>query len=189
MILSNESSHHHDWKPGAIVHVAHTQGWAWHMFRVSNVNNSQLDFERGGGSQGGRNWQCKDSNNELSDCNGDGKQLHGGDWYIEGLLEELDEPGEFYFDIENQLLYFYPNYTTSILHADENSASIFRRKLKDPTLKPPPDVVATNFQTLIAIKGTMDNPATNIQILGVGFRDAAKTYMEQWSAPSGGTYK
>jgi hypothetical protein len=32
-----------------------------------------------------------------------------GDWYIENVLEELDAPGEFYFDKAAGKLYFYYN--------------------------------------------------------------------------------
>ena len=39
------------------------------------------------------------------------------------------------------------------------------------------------------MEGTQEQPVRNIQLKGVGFRDAAKTYMtEQWAAPSGGDW-
>lgn len=97
---------------GAIIHVAHTQGWAWHMFEVSAHDplSRNISFGRGG-SQGGRNWQCHDAEGHLSSCAGDGKALRGGDWYVDNVLEELDEPGEFFFDNRTGVLYFWPNAT------------------------------------------------------------------------------
>jgi hypothetical protein len=173
---------------GAIVHVSHTQGWAWHMFNISTISASQQDnttvrFDTGGW-QGGRNWQCTNADGHLSHCHGEEKKLKGGDWYVEGVLEELDAPGEFYFEPETKLLYFFPNHTETLL-VDGASEMVQRRTRAK---LPPPNVIATNLQTLIRIKGTMDEPVKGIRLLGLGFRDAAKTYMEQWSAPSGGDW-
>ena len=38
------------------------------------------------------------------------------------------------------------------------------------------------------MEGTPDKPVNGIEISGVGFRDAGKTYMEQWGVPSGGDW-
>jgi Right handed beta helix region len=180
---------------GAIVHVSHTQGWAWHMFEVSHLDDSNLQnrnevtihFKEGGGSQGGRNWQCKDEEGHLSDCDGDDKKLAGGDWYIEGILEELDEPGEFYFDTTTKLLFFIPK-QNCVADDTREGGSHDNDSEKKHQSECIPDLVATNLQTLIKIEGTMDNPVKDVKIRGLGFRDAAKTYMEQWSAPSGGDW-
>jgi len=185
---------------GAVFHVSHTQGWSWHMFNVSHIIhddfNTTVHFASGGW-QGGRNWQCKDSDGHLSNCNGDNKKLFGGDWYVEGILEELDEPGEFFFDKSTKLLFFYPNntnYGTEGKRFDFGGKNYFTslrekrgRKLSN-CCKDVPDLIATKLQTLIELNGTMENPVKGIRLLDLGFRDAAKTYMEQWSAPSGGDW-
>ena len=45
------------------------------------------------------------------------------------------------------------------------------------------------LQRLIVLSGTQDAPVRNITISGVGFRDAASTFMDRrWSAPSGGDW-
>jgi hypothetical protein len=175
---------------GAIVHVAHTQGWAWHMFNISNVvpgpDSITVNFDKGG-SQGGRNWQCKNGDGHLSDCTGDDKRLLGGDWYVEGVFEELDAPGEFFYDRNKQLLYFYPKENCTV--TAENSRWRNRRQSSQrQSHNCIPDLVASNLQTMIRIEGSMENPVRNIRIRGLGFRDAAKTYMEQWAAPSGGDW-
>ncbi|KAL3936175.1 MAG: hypothetical protein SGBAC_008457 [Bacillariaceae sp.] len=182
------------WKDpkGAIVHAAHTQGWSWHMFNISNVLHNEtsvtIQFDKGG-SQGGRNWQCKDSKGHLTDCDGDDKMLDGGDFYVEGILEELDVPGEFYFDKNTKHLYFYPTKNCTDGTADDdddNDNDSNHHRMQTSCF--PPDLVASNLQTMIKIEGTMEVPVRNIKIQGIGFRDAAKTYMEQWSAPSGGDW-
>ena len=195
---------------GAIVHVAHTQGWAWHMFNVSlailpnaTTITTTVYFDKGG-SQGGRNWQCKDENGHLSTCDGNKKRLHGGDWYIEGILDELDVPGEFFYDEDTQLLYFYPpdepklssSYACCRDYREDQSSDVSfqiksRRKLgssRQQHCHCIPDLIATNLQTLIQVEGSMADPIQGLKIVGMGFRDAAKTYMEQWAAPSGGDW-
>mmetsp|Transcript_19072 Transcript_19072/g.35127 ORF Transcript_19072/g.35127 Transcript_19072/m.35127 type:complete len:425 (+) Transcript_19072:873-2147(+) len=167
---------------GAVFHVAHTQRWAWHMFNVSHIDESDYPskitvyFDKGG-SQGGRNWQCIDgSTNKLSDCNGDNKKLSSGEWYVEGLFAELDAEEEFFYDGQSKLLYFYPNHTASLCNNAKSSHCI-------------PDLVATNLKTLLKLEGHKDdNPLQGVQLIGLGFRDAAKTYMEQWGVPSGGDW-
>jgi hypothetical protein len=166
------------------------------MFNISNLNpgpdSITVNFDTGG-SQGGRNWQCKDGNGHLSDCDGDDKKLEGGDWYVEGIFEELDSPGEFFYDTDKKLLYFYPkesscngkqlfDVTNSTLrkHRRSNRHYISRTCI--------PDLVASNLQTMFKIQGSMRLPVRNIHFHHVGFRDAAKTIMEQWEAPSGGSY-
>ena len=227
---------HHEHARGAIVHVAHTQGWAWHMFNISSITagNNRKNADHGGGDgssrsssknetttvihfdaggwQGGRNWQCKNAQGRLSDCDGADKKLTGGNWYVEGVLEELDAPGEFYFDDETKLLYFYPpsaaengietnhpgeEQRPTEIHSTE-ATMVKTRKLPQEedlgTLRSNhgktmiPDLVAPHLQTLIRIAGTKINPVRNVRLRGLGFRDAAKTYMEQWSAPSGGDW-
>ena len=165
---------------GGIVHVSHTQGWAWHMFGIqsadSNRHTATIHFEPGGGSQGGRNWQCKDREGHLSDCNGNDKKLAGGDWYVEGIFEELDAEGEFYYDQDQKLLFFIPKDDCSDSRGADDSITCI------------PDLVATDLQTLIKIEGQYGDPVKNIEMRGLGFRDAEKTYLEQWHAPSGGDW-
>ena len=164
---------------GAIVHAWHSQSWAMHMFEVAvggfdRAHNS-LRFARGGW-QGGRNW-CR-----CDQCTYAGKwctqhattppktadtRLIGGDFFIENIAEELDEPGEYFF-----------NRTTSTLHFWANGTDPSEQAWSVPVL-----------QRLITLVGTMASPVTDVTISGVGFRDAAATYMdERWAPPSGGDW-
>jgi len=154
---------------GAVVHAKHSQTWAMHMFEVSSHDESKgrLTFGRGGW-QGGRNWcRCDQCTYAGPWCNLTGdSRIIGGDWYVEGVREELDSPGEFYFDNATKMLYFWPNGT------DEADL----------------DLVVPRLKTLVHVKGTSASPVANVSIRGVGFRDSAKTYMEQWGVPSGGDW-
>lgn len=44
----------------------------------------------------------------------------GGRWYLEGLLELLDSPQEFYFDTTTNRLYFYANTSSGVPPSTED---------------------------------------------------------------------
>jgi Right handed beta helix region len=87
--------------------------------------------------------------------------LIGGDWYIENVLQFLDQPGEYFFDRDTNHLYVRPNSTDDL----------------------------TDF-TLGLMTELIDlRDATDVVMANIGFRDMAATYMEDgWSAPSGGDW-
>ena len=55
---------------------------------------------------------------------------------------------------------------------------------------PPSDLtfIATQLTEMIGIHGTIEAPVTNVNITGIGFRDAAATFMRPWGVPSGGDW-
>ena len=155
---------------GGLVYAWHTQGWAMHMFEIEahSKAGASMTFKQGGGKQGGRNWQacgqinaawCGQKQDPPDDSD---SRLLGGPWLIENILEELDQPGEFYFDFETKKLYVIPNGTVAVDDLD------FRFALHD---------------TIINIESS-----TDIYISNLGFRDSAATFMGDWSAPSGGDW-
>lgn len=153
---------------GGIIHAWHSQSWAMHMFRIaSNTSNGELKFEKGGGSQGGRNWcRCDQCTYAAHWCGQhqtppwNDTRMISGTWMVEDLLSELDAPGEYFFDDKAKLLYVKPNSTMDL--------SDFRLGM---------------LETLIDIRDTHD-----ITIENIGFRDVHPTYMEDWSPPSGGDW-
>lgn len=78
-----------------------------------------------------------------------------GSWMVENLIDELDIPGEYYFDQQSHLLYLKPNSTVDL---NDFKIGILDR--------------------LIDLRNTSD-----ITIANVGFRDTAPTYMSDWSPP------
>ncbi|XP_065177576.1 uncharacterized protein LOC135808331 [Sycon ciliatum] len=142
------------WKniTGAVAHVWRSGHWSSWMFDVDAYSPDQdtLHWTRGGfqGARGGR----------------------GSDWFIENVFQELDAPGEWFFNRDTSQLFYFHN-------ASSGTA-------------PPADlqVEATNLQVLINITGTQANPVKNVTISGIGFCDAAYTYLSPHGVPSGGDW-
>ena len=53
---------------------------------------------------------------------------------------------------------------------------------------PPKLLVATKLQTLVKIEGAQKAAVKDVSFSGIGWRDAAYTYMERWGVPSGGDW-
>jgi hypothetical protein len=91
-----------------------------------------------------------------------GSGIKDNHFYLENVLEELDQPGEWYFDAKASLLYYWPNAT---------DAGVTQ------------EVVAPLLDTLISVKGARD-----ITIEGIEFTETRATYLEQYEVPSGGDW-
>ncbi len=77
------------------------------------------------------------------------KLAPGCPFYVCGLLEELDAPGEWYADAESKTLYFYPP------GGDPNRA----------------EVSVPALESLFVVRGSENAPAQNITLRGVALRD------------------
>ena len=137
---------------GAVVQAWRAAHWASWMFAVDRFDHaSQTLTWAKGGFQGARGGP-------------------GAEWFVEGVLDELDSPNEWYYDAEKKLLYFYHNTTTGT--------------------PPPADMqfVATQRKVLFNVSGTQENPVRNLHFQGLGFRDTAYTYLDPHGVPSGGDW-
>ena len=75
---------------GAYVHALHKLEWGDFHYRVTGVDDrGQLKLEGG--------WQ---NNRRMG--------MHERHRFVENVFEELDAPGEWYFDAANRRLFFYP---------------------------------------------------------------------------------
>ena len=116
---------------------------------MGSDNGSQLLFEKGGfqGARGNNN---------------------GDEFYIENVMEELDAPGEWFFNESTRVLYYANNES----HADP-SALTFE---------------AVQLQVLVNMTGSMAQPVQNVAVHGLTLRDTAITYLEPHGMPSGGDW-
>lgn len=79
-----------------------------------------------------------------------GTSIHKGNmFYIENAYELLDEPGEFFYDSENQMIYYYPR-------ADENMATA--------------EIYTDRLNGLITVAGTREQPVENLIFENIEFR-------------------
>lgn len=118
-----------------------------------------------GGWQGGRGWQVDGSKINSTD----GDYLLAGGWMLEGALELLDAPNEYFWDPATHTLFLWPNATT--------------RSAPTP---PTGTFVVVNLHTLVNLNSTPGDPISNVTIEGLSFRDAADISMMPWGVPSGG---
>eukprot|EP00039_Didymoeca_costata_P009697 m.129188 g.129188 ORF g.129188 m.129188 type:complete len:900 (+) comp14573_c0_seq3:288-2987(+) len=137
----------------AIVHMQHGFFWGSWQFSVQtrDEQNQQLKFWYGGYQAGG--W--------------DG----GGPYFIENVLEELDAPGEWFYDDVSHNLYLYPN-------VSESGNMLSTHELEAVTL-----------DSLFRIEGNDDNLVGHLVIQGITFAQTSTTFLRPFSYPSGGDYR
>lgn len=129
------------WKnpAGGYIHAMHSALWGdMHWLITGKKNDTTLVYEGG--------WQ----NNRPS-------PMHPVFRMVENIFEELDVPGEWYFDSSKKLLYYYP----------ENP-----KMLKTATVE------IVHLTNLIEYRGNKQNPVKNITLDGFVFRHSARTFMD-----------
>ena len=124
--------------------------WANWMFEVDKYDAATGNFTFGrGGNQGARG------------------ENSGGDFFVENVFEELDSPGEFFFDRRASKLYLYHNGTGA---------------------PPTDDVVVPSLRTLVNISASQFAPARGIKHSGITYRATRYTYMDPHGVPSAGDW-
>lgn len=135
----------------AIFNVWRPARWANWMFKIANYDTKTNNFTFGyGGFQGARGENT------------------GGDFFVENIFEELDNPGEFFFDKAAGKLYLYHNGTGAPSAATS--------------------VVVPQKQILVNVSGTQWDPVKNVKLTGTKYTAAAYTYMEPHGVPSAGDW-
>ena len=138
----------------AVVHAWRSLHWFSRAHEVASYDaqSSEFLFGRGG-------WQGAEGT--TSDA----------EFYIEGVLEELDAAGEWFFNSSLRRLWLWHNASSG--------------------MPPPADgasVVALQLQVLVNISDGMAAPARNISFVALGFRDAANAYLEPHGMPQNGDW-
>jgi hypothetical protein len=132
-----------------VINVWRPARWANWMFGVEKYEAGTFTFGEGG-NQGARGENT------------------GGDFFIENVIEELDSPGEFFFNRSTgELLLFY-----------------------NGTGAPPADmeVIAPQLDVLINVTGTQWNPVKRVTFDGITFKSTRYTYMGPHGVPSAGDW-
>jgi hypothetical protein len=125
--------------------------WANWMFEVEGYDESKGTFAFGkGGNQGAR------GNN------------NGGDFFVQDVFEELDYPGEFFYNRSTKELYLWYNGTG----APPSTA----------------EFVVPRKQVLVNLTGTQWKPVKDVKLTNVRYTATAPTYMERHGVPSAGDW-
>ena len=125
----------------AIVHAMHRGEWGGFHYIVENANKKGKVTLSGG-----------HQNNRPS-------PMHEEYRMVENVFEELDAPGEWYFDSSKSILYVYP-YENMVL---TNAL-----------------VEYTALNHLIEIKGSSDDAISDINMKGLSFQHTNRTFMETY---------
>ena len=131
------------WKnpEGGYLHAMHSHDWGDFHYRITGKNEKgELQLEGG--------WQ---NNRPMG--------IHPENRMVENIFEELDAPGEWYYDKQEGWLYYYPL-------SDENINELV---FETPQLK-----------NLIEIAGTSSHPVKNITIEGIELTQTIRTFMEHY---------
>ncbi|MGJ8681781.1 peptide-binding protein [Paraglaciecola sp.] len=124
---------------GGIVHTLHAGRWGGMHYQINGVDkNGELILD--GGFQNNRH-----------------SPMHEKYRYVENIFEELDAPGEWYFDDKANVLYFYP--PTGL-------------DLKTSTVE------ISQLAHLIELRGNVENPVKHINIDGITFTQTSQTFMQ-----------
>lgn len=152
----------------ALVHVWHPGRWENWMFDVANYSVHAEDgshaFHFGrGGFQGARGAPS------------------GGELHVENLLEELDAPGEWYFDEARRELYlWYDAPRGGAAGADG-----------EPIAAPPPagtQLVVPSLISLVLVRGSAARPVRDLEISGLEITATRPSFMEPHAVLSGGDW-
>ncbi|MDR2764110.1 MAG: peptide-binding protein [Tannerella sp.] len=131
------------WKnpAGGYLHAMHGHDWGDFHYRITGKDRKGNLLMEGG-------WQ----NNRPSG-------LHVANRMVENIFEELDAPGEWFYDAGQSTLYYYP------LDGEEvNSASF-----ESPQIK-----------CLIEFRGDISTPVRNITVEGIDLTQTLRTFMEPY---------
>jgi len=129
------------WKnpTGGYLHAMHNMLWGdMHWLIIGKKSEGELDMEGG--------WQ----NNRPS-------SMHSCYRMVENIFEELDAPGEWFYNANEHKLYYIPDAQTNLKTAK---------------------VEIVRLKNLIEFNGTKANPVRNICLQGFVFRHAARTFMD-----------
>ena len=124
---------------GGFFHAMHSALWGGMHYRITGKDaQGQLQLEGG--------WQ----NNRPS-------APHQQYRFVENIFEELDAPGEWFYDAKTAALYFYPPAGLDLAQAQFEGVRL---------------------RTLIEFRGSERLPVQHVALRGLTFRHAARTFMD-----------
>ena len=131
------------WKnpAGGYLHAMHAADWGDFHYRITG-KDAQGNLKLEGGWQNNRPYGLSEQNR-----------------MVENIFEELDAPGEWYYDRSASVLYYYP------LPGENPGDCTFE---------------AARLKHLVELRGDMEHPVKNIRMEGIAFTGTARTFMEKY---------
>ena len=124
---------------GAYLHAMHVYDWGGYHYKVAGKNEKNELYLEGG-------WQ---NNRQMG--------MHKDYKFIENIFEEITDPGDWSFNQDNSMLYYYP-------HNDiELHSSLFEY---------------SHLNHIFEFNGEEQCPVQNIEISGIEFINTNRTFME-----------
>jgi hypothetical protein len=124
---------------GAFLHAMHPALWGDVSWRITGKNlDGSLAME--GGTQNNR-----------------GSAIHPLYRYVENVFEELDAPGEWFYDHSSRTLYYYPQPEVDLAKAD---------------------IEIVRLRHLLELSGSQTRPVKWLEFHGLTFRNSARTFMD-----------
>lgn len=154
------------WKnpAGGYLHALFKNMWCSRHYRIEGVNKDYTLKLRGG-------WQS-------SPHTYDGEKTYSPDYvlkrlreeyfrddyhreilFVENIFEELDEPGEWYFDNEKNILYLMPQKGVNLSRAE---------------------IIGANLKQLFVFQGSSEEPVKFIKIKGFSFKQTSRIFLEPY---------
>ena len=126
---------------GAYFHALHRGRWGGFHWQVTGVDEGGEAILKGG-----------HQNNRSS-------RPHEVYRMVENVLEELDSPGEWFLDQDENKLYYWPKAGTNLATAKTE---------------------VSNLKHLIEVKGSREHPVRQVSITGIRFEHTKRTFMETY---------
>ena len=161
-----------DWSNTPTLTVWHNQGWFQATFAVTAIDAAAGtltltadDKYPSGGWQGGRTLESCSAYNTSFEA-----PLCSGPWFVSNVFQELDAPGEFFYDPATKRLFVFYNATSGT---------------------PPPSgwgLASPQLEVFFNMSGTPAAPVSDVVFAGLGFRDQRPAQLDRWVDPSGGDW-
>lgn len=124
---------------GAWIQALHQAHWGGVHDRITGVKaDGTLETEGGWG-------------------NNRGTKFHATDRFVENIAEELDAPGEWFFDAATHTLRVIPESGVDLAKAE---------------------VAVSRTESIIELRGSSESPVKNVSITGITFTQTARTFMK-----------